>query len=308
MLRSLLISASTSPALRRQVTSRVISRDLALRFVAGETLDDGLDVSRRLAEQGKSVTLDFLGEAVTDAAEARASSKVVLEALDRIGQEGLPAGVSVKPTQMGLGLPGDPDGVLCRELLGDIAAGAERIGAHVTLDMEGRDVTEQTIVLVEELVAAGHRDVGCAVQTYLRRTRADVRRLSSVGASLRLCKGAYAEPASVAHQSRLEVDVSYADCARYLLAHGTFPRLATHDDRLVARAKADARRLDVDPSAFEFQMLYGIRTPLQDQLVAEGHGLRVYVPFGEQWYPYFMRRLAERPANVAFFLRALAGS
>jgi len=307
-LRPLLLAASTNATLRRELTGRRWPRALALRFVAGETLEDGLSAARGLAAQGRSVTMDYLGESVTRERDARRAADVVLATLAGLAAEGLPGGVSVKPTQMGLGLPGDPDGHLCRELLRTIASEAERRGAHVTLDMENSAVTEQTVALVEDLIAEGHGNVGCAVQSYLRRTRADVARLSAVGASLRLCKGTYDEPADLAYQSDIEVDASFDDCAAALLAGGTFPRIATHDHRLIARVKRHAGRLGVSPRDFEFQMLYGIRTPLQHELVREGYRLRVYVPFGEQWYPYFMRRLAERPANLVFFLRALAGT
>ena len=301
MLRSALIKASESAALRRAVTRWRLPRSVAMRVVAGDTLDDGLDTSRALVRAGKTVTLDYLGESVTDADEARAAAKVYLEALGRIGQEGFDAGVSVKPTQMGLEI----DRSLCSDLLGEIVDEAGQVGVHVTLDMEDSDVTEATVALVEELRGAGHAEVGCAVQSYMRRTRADIERLSASGASLRLCKGAYAEPESVAFQSRDDVDGSYAECADYLLAHGTYPRFATHDDRLIDHIRNTAVRLETSRAAFEFQMLYGVRPSLQDALVRDGYRMRVYVPFGEQWYPYLMRRLAERPANVAFFLRAL---
>ncbi len=301
MLRPALIKASESPLLRRQVTTRRFSRKLALRFVAGETLDQGLDTTRQLAREGKTVTVDYLGESVTTADDARGAAKTYLEALDRIGQEGLPAGVSVKPTQMGLALS---EG-LCAELLEEIVVVAERIGEHVTLDMEGSDVTEPTVAMVERLQHAGHRGVGCAVQSYLRRTRADIERLTAAGASLRLCKGAYAEPEAVAYRSRADVDASYAACADYLLERGVYPRIATHDDRLIDHVKNTAARVRRSRDDFEFQMLFGVRASLQDALVRDGYRLRIYVPFGDQWYPYFMRRLAERPANVLFFLRAL---
>ncbi len=301
MLREVLLQASEHPGLRRVVTGWGVPRRLALRFVAGERLEDGLAATRRLAARSRSVTLDYLGESVTDAAQARAAAKVVVEALDRIGEEGLPAGVSVKPTQLGLGL----DDALCRELVGEVAAAAARVGAHVTLDMEGSDVTEATVALVEDLRAGG-ADVGCAVQAYLYRTPDDVRRLTAAGASIRLTKGAYAEPAILAHQDRLSVDRAFDDLARWLLAHGHHPRIATHDHRLVARTLTHARDLGRGPDDFEFQLLYGVREPLQDQLVRAGQRVRVYVPFGDQWYPYLVRRLAERPANLVFFLRALA--
>lgn len=303
MVRALLIKASESEALRRQIVGRRFTHDIAMRFVAGDTLDDGVAVSRRMAAQGKTVTLDYLGESVGDESEARVAAKAYLEAMARLHEEGLPAGVSVKPTQMGLGF----DDALCLELLGEIAAAGESSAEHVTLDMEGSDVTEDTVALVERLQAAGHRHVGCAVQSYLHRTFDDVVRLSSVGASLRLCKGAYAEPAEIAYQARNQVDASYARCAAFLLREGTYPRFATHDDRLIRHICNTARVLDRPPDDYEFQMLYGVRPALQDQLVDDGYRVRVYVPYGDQWYPYFMRRLAERPANVVFFARAVLG-
>ena len=304
MVRTLLIRASESEALRRQIVSRRLTREIAMRFVAGDTLDEGMAVSRQLAATGKTVTLDYLGESVTDETEARGAAKAYLEAIARLAEEALPAGVSVKPTQMGLGFDDD----LCMELLSEIAAAAASRTEHVTLDMEGSDVTEATVALVERLQAAGHGLVGCAVQSYLHRTADDVVRLTAAGASLRLCKGAYAEPAQVAYQSRRQVDASYARCADYLLQAGTYPRFATHDDRLIRHICGRARVHGREPAQFEFQMLYGVRSQLQDELVADGYRVRVYVPYGDQWYPYFMRRLAERPANVVFFLRALVGS
>ena len=303
MVRALLIKASESDSLRRQIVGRSLTRDIAMRFVAGDTLDEGMAASRQLAREGKTVTLDYLGESVSAEAEARAAAKAYLEAMTRLEDEGLPAGVSIKPTQMGLGFNDE----LCVELLGEIAAAGEGCAEHVTLDMEGSDVTEATVALVERLQAAGHRHVGCAVQSYLHRTQADVARLSAAGASLRLCKGAYAEPGDIAYQARDQVDASYARCAEYLLREGHYPRFATHDHRLIRHICKLARTLGKPPTSFEFQMLYGVRPALQDQLVTDGYRVRVYVPYGDQWYPYFMRRLAERPANVVFFLRALLG-
>jgi proline dehydrogenase len=303
MLRAALISASESATARRIVTGWSLPRRIAHRFVAGTTLDEGIEAARALKGSGRTATLDYLGESVTSEHEARAACATYVEALARIGAAGLDCGVSVKPTQMGLKL----DRGLAAELIGTIVVEAERAGVHVTLDMEGRDVTEATVSLVEELRAAGHREVGCAVQAYLRRTRADIGRLNRVKASVRLCKGAYAEPPSVAFAEKEEVDVNYAACADLLLREGTFPRIATHDHVLIDNVRQLADHLGLGRDAFEFQMLYGVRTALQEQLVRDGYAVRVYVPFGEQWYPYFMRRLAERPANVAFFLRALRG-
>ena len=303
-VRRALLRASESVALRRQVEARAVTRRIADRFVAGDDLADGLGTVRRLARTGRDATLDYLGESVTDAAEARAAADVYMAALDGIAADGLPSGVSVKPTQMGLLV--DPD--LCGELLGRIVAYADEIDAHVTLDMEGSDVTELTVALVEDLRSSGYRNVGCAVQAYLHRTEDDCRRLSAAGASLRLCKGAYAEPPEIAYQGREEVRDGYARCAQLLLDEGTYPRFATHDDVLVDRIRNWCARHRIPPHRYEFQMLYGVREPLQRALVRDGYRVRVYVPFGAQWYPYFMRRLAERPANVAFFLRALRGT
>jgi proline dehydrogenase len=299
----MLLRASESALAKQAVTRWTLPRRTALRFVAGDTLADGIATAKALAKTGKSVTLDYLGESVTSSGEARAASKVYLEALRRLAHDGLDGGVSVKPTQMGLHV----DRRLAHDLIAEIVTAAEQIGAHVTLDMEGSDVTEPTVGLVEDLQAAGHRAVGCAIQAYLRRTRDDLDRLNRIGASVRLCKGAYAEPPTVAFPTKAEVDINYAVCADLLLRDGAYPRIATHDSVQIDNVRQLADRLGVARDAFEFQMLHGVRTPLQDELVRDGYRVRVYVPFGEQWYPYLMRRLAERPANLAFFLRALRG-
>jgi proline dehydrogenase len=301
MLRSVLLRASESTLAKRAVTGWALPRRITERFVAGDKLTEGIGCAKALAARGKSVTLDYLGEAVATSAEARAASKVYLEALKRIAEERLDGGVSVKPTQMGLHI----DLGLARDLIAQIVATAEQTGAHVTLDMEGSDVTEATIRLVEDLRAAGYREVGCAVQAYLRRTRDDLDRLNHAGASVRLCKGAYAEPPTVALATKTEVDVNYAVCADLLLRDGVYPRFATHDHAQIDNVRQLAARLGIARDGFEFQMLYGVRVPLQDELVRAGYRVRVYVPFGQQWYPYLMRRLAERPANLTFFLRAL---
>lgn len=301
MLRAGLLRLADADMLHRLVTRSGWARDQALRFVAGETLDEGLGVVRTLRASGRTATLDYLGEDVTTRQEAQRACDVYLEALARIARDRLRCGVSVKPSQMGLHV----DEHLCRKLVGRIAAACDDADVHLCLDMEGSDVTEQTVAMVEALRADGHDSVGCAVQSYLHRTRQDVERLTDAGASLRLCKGAYAEPASVAYQRRRDVDVNYARLGDYLLRKGRHPRLATHDGRLIAYLRHAAAREQRAPADWEFQMLYGVRDDLQRELVSEGLGLRVYVPFGGQWYPYFMRRLAERPANLVFFLRAV---
>ena len=303
MLRRTLVAASRSAKLRRVATDVPIARNVAQRFVAGETLDDALAATRELNAKGMPVTLDHLGESVTDEAVARRSADVYLEALGRIADEGLDCSVSVKPTSLGL----DVSVELCDELVGAICAEAARCGTHVTIDMEGSDYTQATVDLVVRLREAGHDNVGCAVQTYLHRTADDVRRLTGMGASLRICKGAYAEPDDIAYQDGDEIDDSYVRCAELVLAGTTFGRFATHDHRIIGRIRNLARRYRVGPERYEFQMLYGIREPLQLELVQRGERVRIYVPFGDEWYPYFVRRLAERPANLAFFLRALVG-
>jgi proline dehydrogenase len=304
MLRRALLAAGNSHALERQITTRAFTRRIALRFIAGETLDDGLGAVRAEATNGRTATLDFLGEAVTGPDAARAAQRTILDAIARITGESLPSGVSIKPTQMGLAF--DPD--MAFELVAEIAGKAAGSDAHVTLDMEGSDVTEATVALCERLRAAGHANVGCALQAYLRRNQHDVERLTAAGASIRLTKGAYAEPPDIAFQTRREVSLSFARSADWLLANGHYPRIATHDEALVEHVKRTAIRLGLSADDFEFQMLYGVRRELQDRLVASGWRLRVYIPFGRQWYPYFLRRIAERPANLVFFLRALVGS
>jgi proline dehydrogenase len=303
MLRTTLVRASESERLQRAVSRRGLARRTVDRFIAGERLQDGVAVARELAARGRLVTLDHVGEHVHTLDGARAAARTYLDAIAAIGRDRLPAGVSVKPSQLGLKVAVGP----CEELLGDIAAAAHDAGCHVTLDMEDRFVTEATVRLVERMQARGHDHVGCAVQAYLYRSHADVRRLSEVGASLRLCKGAYAEPAHVAHQRAADVDGSFLRCATWLLEHGTYPRIATHDHRLVGAVMETAARLGRRRDEFEFQMLYGVRPDMQDALVRDGYRLRIYVPFGAQWYAYFVRRLAERPANLLFLLRALRG-
>ena len=304
MLSTLLVRASQSSTLERVVTGQPLSRRLAMRFVAGETVDEGLDAVASAARAGRTGTLDYVGEYVDDVAAARTAALTYHTCLDRIDERGLLSGISVKPSQ--LALLAHPQ--VCAELVDDIASHAKRVGVHVTLDMEASDSTEATIGLVEAMQKAGHAHVGCAVQTCLHRTESDVVRLSVAGASLRVCKGAYAEPAHLAYQRKSEVDASFARCASYLLEHGTYPRFATHDERLIHHVRLEADRLGRDPDTYEVQMLYGVREALQYELVKAGFRVRVYVPFGDNWYAYFMRRLAERPANVLFFARALRGS
>ena len=254
-----------------------------------------------LAAGGIDLTIDHVGEFVDSMEQAEQAAEVYRGLLEHIGDRELPAGVSVKPSQLGLLIDRDA----CVALIHDVAKRAAAAGVHVTLDMEDHTVTETTVRLVEEAHAAGTTNVGCAVQSYLHRTPEDVRRLTRMGTSIRLCKGAYAEPAHLAHQRPVEVTRAYIRDARYLLREGTEPRFATHDHKLVAAIKREAAELGRDRGSYEFQLLYGVRPDMQRTLVADGYRLRLYLPFGSQWYPYFTRRLAERPANLIFFARSL---
>ncbi len=274
-----------------------------MRFVAGENLDDAVAVARRMNARGAFVSLDALGEAVRDPSIARAAAATYRGTLARMSEAGVEGSISVKLSQLGLGI----DAELCRELISDVCADATAVGSDVTIDMEDSSYTQATVDLVLVLRSQGHGNVGCAVQSYLYRTPDDVAKLTAAGASLRLCKGAYAEPPEVAYQKKAEVDAAFARLAETLLRSGVYPRIATHDRRLVHHAKDLARRYQRGPEDFEFQMLYGVGEGLQREVLADGYRLRVYVPFGSEWYPYFVRRLAERPANLGFFLRALAG-
>lgn len=273
---------------------------LANRFVAGDTLDEAVTVAKRLNEAGLLVSLDLLGEEVHDRASAIRAGDEYLECLDRIAQEGLRSNISVKPTQLGLAI----DEGLAAGAIDRLAAHAAALGTSVTMDMEDSRYTEGTVRLFEKTQPA-HGNLGIALQAYLHRTPTDLRRLSPLGGHIRLCKGAYVEPAEVALTSKEEVDEAYARQLRDLMAmEQTVPAVATHDLPLVNLAKALATARD---EPFEFQMLYGVRPDLQRELVSEGYPLRVYLPFGSQWYPYLTRRLGERPANVWFLLKNLFG-
>lgn len=305
MVSKLLVRASESDRLQELATDGGVAGRLtgriAHRFIAGEELGDATEVARSLNANGRTVSLDLVGEKVrsdTDADRAASDYEAVIAAM---AAHGLRSGISIKPSQLGSA----QDLGRTRARLSRLAAAAGAAGLHLTLDMEDATTVEATIDLVELLHGEGHQHVGCAVQTALHRTPDDVARLNTLGASVRLCKGAYAEPASIAHQHREDIDEAYHRCARLLLESGTYPRFATHDHRLIGAIRREARALGRGTDAYEFQMLYGIRTDVQDRLVAIGEHLCIYVPFGNAWYPYFVRRLAERPANIVFFARAL---
>lgn len=303
MLRRTVMAAADSQLLRRLASDVPLTRRVAHRFVAGERLDDALAVTRRLNQRGMAATLDYLGESVTSEGVARQAADVYLDALDRVAAEGLDCSVSVKLTQLGLDV--SPD--LAEKLVGEVCERSAAIGAHVTVDMEGSAYTATTVDVVARLRRRGHDNVGCAIQAYLHRSAQDVRRLTALQASLRICKGAYAEPVDIAYQDRHEVTASYLRLADAVLARSdTCARFATHDHQIIGEVRRLARRRS-RRDGYELQMLYGVREPLQQRLVGLGERLRIYVPFGDQWYPYLTRRVAERPANLAFFLRALAG-
>jgi proline dehydrogenase len=297
MLRKIFLYLSEQPAIFRFVRKNGLAKKFANRFVAGETLDTAIAAVRALNAQKITASLDLLGESVSNEAEARAASAEYLEMLDRIHAEKLDANVSVKLTQMGL----DISESLCVEIMRGILGRAKQYGTFVRLDMEASNYTERTLKMFEEKLYPGFEaNVGVVLQSYLFRTENDVKRAITLHARVRICKGAYQEPASVAYPLKADVDANYVRCMQALMKDGNYPGLATHDEAIIAEAKRYAKEQGIDTSRYEFQMLYGVRRDLQEDLVAEGYRMRVYVPFGTQWYPYLMRRLAERPANVMF--------
>jgi proline dehydrogenase len=299
VLRAGLLWLSEQPRIFQFVRTNGLARRFAARFVAGETVETGVAALRQLNAVGITGTLDLLGEAVRTSAEARAARDTYLTTLDRIQAVGAAANVSVKLTQMGLDL--DPE--LCVEHLRALLQRAQAQGSFVRIDMEQSDYTERTLQLFKQrLHPVFGNTVGVVLQSYLRRTEQDVEQMVALGARVRLCKGAYKEPATIAFPAKRDVDLNYVRCMERLLLSGTFPAIATHDPRILAHATAFARDRGIAPARFEFQMLYGVRRDLQLALRRQGYNVRVYVPFGTQWYPYLMRRLAERPANVAFLL------
>jgi proline dehydrogenase len=289
---------ANSRSMGRWVTTNRTARGLAARFVAGERVDEAVAAARKLNEAGRMVSLDYLGESVHSEAEARAAADIALGLFDRIAAEKLDANVSVKLTQLGL----DISEALCEELLGRIVEAAANYRNFVRLDMEGSAYTQRTIDICRRMRARSPA-VGIVLQSCLYRTEQDVRDMLAIGCRIRLCKGAYKEPASVAYPQKADVDENYQRLTRVLLQSGIYHGIATHDPRMITTARDFARDHNIGGDHFEFQMLYGIRTDLQEQLVKDGYRLRIYVPFGKDWFAYFMRRLAERPANLMFLLR-----
>ncbi|HEY1184108.1 MAG TPA: proline dehydrogenase family protein [Bryobacteraceae bacterium] len=299
-MRPVFLFLSRLAWLRSWLETSSAARRLASRFVAGEMLDDALAVGRRLKAEGIALTLDRLGESVNSLDEAAAARDEYLRAIETIEQSGAERNVSLKLTQFGLDLSGDA----CRANVERLVRRAAQLGGFVRVDMESSGYVDRTLSLVTDLYAR-YQAVGTVVQSYLYRAQGDVENLCDLGIRVRLCKGAYLESASVAFPRKADVDRNYVTLMKILLERGNYPAIATHDERMIAEAKAFAAARNVPRENFEFQMLYGIRRDLQRQLVAEGYRLRLYVPFGKAWYPYYMRRLAERPANVLFILRNL---
>lgn len=299
MLRQTFLTMSNSSELENIALHNGMARRFALRFVAGETLDQAVMAIAALNKSNIMATFDHLGENVSTADEAIASADAYIEVLDRIEKTGIRSNVSLKLTQMGL----DVDEELCYRNVARICERARQVDNFVRLDMESSAYTDRTLNIFRRLWhESRYRNVGVVLQAYLYRTEEDVREMNSLGARVRLCKGAYNEPASVAFPKKADVDANYAKLVTILLTEGTYPGIATHDSRLIEYTKRYAASRGIDRSKFEFQMLYGVRRELQLELAQQGYNMRVYVPYGQEWYPYFMRRLAERPANVMFVL------
>jgi proline dehydrogenase len=301
MLRQSLLFLSDSPVVQRVVTETPVSRRLAARFVAGDNLDEAVACALSLNDAGLTVTMDYLGEQVTAKEEALAATEMAVRTLERLADSAVRGNISLKPTQLGLEI----DEAFCYANVERILRRADELSEQpgeifVRLDMESSEFTEATIRLVEAMWEGGHRNVGTVVQAYLRRTPGDLGRLNRLGSRVRLVKGAYREPPSVAFPRKGDVDESFVECMKTLLEEGVYPAIATHDENLIAATRRYAFEQGIPRDSFEFQMLYGIRRDLQQRLREEGYHVRVYLPFGSSWYGYLMRRMAERPANFFF--------
>lgn len=295
MLRNGLIFLSDSRAAKKLVTGTPL-RALSRRFVPGETVEELAGAMVDAHGKGLAVTANYLGESEKSERTARAASDTYLEVLDRIVADGVRGNVSLKFTQLGQAISAKS----LADNLGRLLDRARAHGLFIRFDMESSEYTQRTLDAFERLWGEGWRDIGVVLQSYLMRSEGDVARMNALGASVRLCKGAYAEPANVAFQEREEVDTTYVRLMELLLADGNYPAIATHDERMIDATVRFAQKESISSERFEFQMLYGVRRDLQAQLVDQGYTVRVYVPFGESWYPYLMRRLAERPANMLF--------
>lgn len=301
-LRSAILYLSRQPALRKWVETSAAARRLSARFVAGRSLADAIAVCRRVHSEGITATLDYLGENVTSLDEAAVCRDMYLRMLTAMQRAGLEPNVSLKLTQFGLDLSESACEENVEALVQAAAAFTDSTAGFIRIDMESSQYTDRTLALVRRLHRK-HSACGTVIQAYLRRSAEDVRYLENERIRVRLCKGAYLEKPDAAFPAKSDVDKAYLDLARSLLTNGPYPAIATHDERIVNAIERFTAEKGIARDCFEFQMLYGIRRDLQRRLVREGYRLRLYIPFGEAWYPYFMRRLAERPANLLFFLR-----
>jgi proline dehydrogenase len=309
MLRTFFVRLSENPSLRHFAERSSLGRRVSNRFVAGTEIADAVRATQAINRAGMSVSIDNLGENVANPDEARHSSELYHQILDAIRANQLNANISLKLTHMGL----DVDEKLAREIVSGLvakAASMDHPAGFVRVDMEGSPYTQRTLEFVHELhrIPGNANSVGTVIQSYLKRSEGDVEKLLSEGIRIRLCKGAYKEPAEIAFPDKADVDANYVRLMKILMKSGIYHGLATHDESIIQQARAFATREKLSRDSFEFQMLYGIRRDLQQKLVREGWRVRVYIPFGSEWYPYFMRRLGERPANVLFIARNLLRS
>ncbi|AEU38506.1 proline dehydrogenase family protein [Granulicella mallensis] len=304
MLRSFFIALSTNKAFRAFSERSTMGRRVSRRFVAGMSVEEAIAAAEHLNAEGIEATLDSLGESVMQVSQAEESAAIYHQLLDEIAARKLRANVSVKLTQVGMDIGGHGAGPeLAERIVGEMVEHAAMTANFVRIDMEGSDYTEATIAMTERLNARWPGAVGTVLQAYLFRTADDVERLIAQGIRMRLCKGAYKEPAEIAFPLKADVDANYVKLMKRVASSGVFCGIATHDEAIIETMRQFVAQTGLDKRAFEFQMLYGVRRDLQRKLAAEGFGVRVYVPFGTEWYPYFMRRLAERPANVLFLAK-----
>lgn len=298
-MRKGLLWLSEQPKIFNFVRKNPLARKFASRFVAGETVESAIEAVRSVNPKGITASLDLLGESVTQESEAASARDTYLGMLDRIAETRVNSNVSLKLTQMGFDISED----LCLANMRTILDKAKALNTFVRLDMEGSAYTQKTLDFFSRKLFGSYAAVtGVVIQSCLRRSPEDIDRLIEIKARVRLCKGAYLEPPAVAFPDKRDVDRSYVELMKRLMANGNYPGIATHDEHIITEAKDYAKREGIDPSRFEFQMLYGVRRDLQERLRREGWNMRVYIPFGTQWYPYLMRRLAERPANIAFIM------
>jgi len=301
MMRAFFIGLSESSKLRSLAERSSLGRKLSGRFVAGMTVEEAIAAAEAVNVRGMSVSVDNLGENVTNVEEARESAELYHRMLDQIAQRKLDANVSLKLTHMGL----DVDQALASDITRDLVSHAREVENFVRVDMEGSPYTQRTLDFVRELHLEAPDYVGAVIQSYLYRSEQDVVSLCAEKIRIRLCKGAYKEPSEIAFAAKADVDANYVKLMKIMLASGVYHGIATHDEPMIEATKAFAREQGISPDSFEFQMLYGVRRDLQEQLVRDGWRMRIYIPFGTEWYPYFMRRLAERPANAIFILKNL---